>query len=203
MIHRIAFAGASGTGKTTLATPLASALGLELQPSFARQVATEMGFASPYDVDAAGRRGEFQLRVLDCMLGWQLPRISIGFVSDRTVWDAHAYTAEHCEADVVAAHLQKIVRACHAANLRTSAIYTQVVFCPMDSFFVLGDDVARCKDASYHRRFEKLLLRLLEAEEAVGLRLNRSLLRVPAGKRSQWVNDFLSMAGSDASSSHP
>ncbi len=191
MPHRIAFAGASGTGKTTIAKQVAAFLGLQLQPSFARQVAAEMQVASPYDVDALGRRDEFQLRVLNATLGWQLSRLSQGFVADRTVWDAHAYTCEHSSASTASAHLMHMVRACNAAEVPTPQLYTRVVFCPIDSFFVLGDDPARSKDPAYHHRFEKLLLQFLEAEEQGGLKLDRSLLRFPAGKRARWLDEFV------------
>ncbi len=190
-VHRIAFAGASGTGKTTLAKHAASALGLELQPSFARQVASEMGVASPYDVDALGRRGEFQRRVLDASLGWQLPRLNIGFVSDRSVWDNHAYNCEHTSVDEASALLMVLVRACNAAGIQTQQLYTRVVICPMDSFFVLGDDPARKQDEAYHRRFEKLLVQFLDAEENLGLPVDRSLLRFPAGQRARWLGEFV------------
>jgi len=50
---KIAFAGASGTGKTTLAKYLSEKLDLPFNPVGARSVAKKMGFDNPYDVDRA------------------------------------------------------------------------------------------------------------------------------------------------------
>ena len=50
---RLAFCGASGTGKSTLATRLAQELGLDLNPVGSRSTARAMGFDNPYDVDKA------------------------------------------------------------------------------------------------------------------------------------------------------
>lgn len=50
---RLAFCGASGTGKTTLARMWSRLTGDELNPVGSRSVAAEMGFRSPYDVDRA------------------------------------------------------------------------------------------------------------------------------------------------------
>lgn len=58
---KIAFAGASGTGKTTLARWVSDTYGLPLNPVGSRSVAKEMGFVGPdgegrpYDVDKANR----------------------------------------------------------------------------------------------------------------------------------------------------
>lgn len=48
---RIAFAGASGTGKTELAKYVAKTFDLPFKPSVSRKVTVDMGFLSPYDAD--------------------------------------------------------------------------------------------------------------------------------------------------------
>ena len=63
-VVRIAMAGASGTGKTTLMNFLAKEYGLPVNPVGSRSVSAAMGFASPYDVDKAGKRSEFQRRLV-------------------------------------------------------------------------------------------------------------------------------------------
>ena len=90
---RIAFAGASGTGKSTLANFLAKEYGLPVNPVGSRSVSAAMGFASPYDVDRAGKRSEFQQRLLDEKLAWE--RDHEAFVTDRTTLDNLAYTTLH------------------------------------------------------------------------------------------------------------
>lgn len=86
---RIAFAGASGTGKTTLAEYVAKSRGLTTCPVGARSVAKAMGFDNPYDVDRAGRRSEFQRRVFEEKRAWEAEHED--FVTDRTVFDCLAY----------------------------------------------------------------------------------------------------------------
>lgn len=184
MSVRIAFSGASGTGKTTLAKKVAAALGLELQPSFAREVATDMGVASPYDVDALGRREEFQTKVMERLLAWQVGRHARGYVTDRTVWDAHTYTVAHAPR-IVTQSLVMITRACNGLGIEEGKLYTRVVFCPMASFFKLGDDAARKSDHDYHTAYERLLLSFLET--ACGDTLDRSIIRYRVDQRDEWV----------------
>ncbi len=183
MPHRIAFAGASGTGKTSLARPLAEALGLPLQPSFSRLVAAEMGFASPYDVDALGQRDEFQRRVLDRLLAWQVGHHATGYVADRTVWDALVYTLLHASEETSLEASHTIVRAME--GLGTRSFYTRVILCPIDSLFELGADPARAPGVTYHRLFERELLSILNVYERPILDL--SLIRCTPDARPSWL----------------
>ncbi len=182
MPHRIAFAGASGTGKTSLARPLAEALGLPLQPSFSRLVAAEMGLASPYDVDALGQRDEFQRRVLGRTIVWQVGHHATGYVTDRTVWDALAYTFLHATSRAFIQGTGAVMRALQ--GLGSSSFYTRVILCPIDSFFRLDDDPARVQDESYHRRYESFLQASLKANEP-GFDL--SLIRCTPDARPAWL----------------
>jgi predicted ATPase len=141
---RIAFTGASGTGKTTLAKYIAEKHGLEVNPVGSRSVAQAMGFASPYDVDAAGKRKEFQRELLASKLIWETERES--FVTDRTPLDNLAYTVMH-GVDVIDDQML-------AAAIAGLHRYTHVVFCPIDSHCHTGDDAARVHDLTYHRIFE-------------------------------------------------
>ncbi len=157
---RVAFAGPSGTGKTTLAKYIAERCSIPLNPVGARSVAAAMGFASPYDVDKAGKRAEFQRRLIDEKIAWETGRAS--FVTDRTPLDNIAYTAMHDVKAVSALLLSDAVRATRR--------YTHVIRCTMDGFFAPGDDPARITDPTYHKLYEALISGLLD-EYVSGARL--------------------------------
>jgi hypothetical protein len=148
---RVAFAGASGTGKTTLATWVAEAFNVPMNPTGARSVAAAMGFASPYDVDRAGRRAEFQRRLLTDKMAWE--ESNEQFVTDRTTLDNLTYTLLHDVASIDGKALDDV-----RVGL---ARYSHVFFCPMDCHFKPGDDAARVKRREYHEVFEQVLYGLL------------------------------------------
>src|SRR5579884_1906638 len=104
---RIAFCGASGTGKTTLAEHVAKKYGLEMNPVGSRSVAKDMGFESPYDADKAGRRAEFQRRLVDSKREWEATHDS--FVTDRTTFDNLTYMALHDVYSATMGYLQNAV----------------------------------------------------------------------------------------------
>lgn len=144
---RLAFSGASGTGKTTLTNILARALDLPVCPVGSRTVAAAMGFSSPYDVDKAGVRAEFQQRLLTEKAEWEAAHDS--FITDRTHLDNLAYCTLHSVYDVNEKYVDKVLaRTCR---------YTDIVFTRMDDFQIVGDDPARVADKSYHRMYEHLL----------------------------------------------
>jgi predicted ATPase len=157
---RIAFAGASGTGKSTLAMAVAEALKLPICPVGSREVSKSMGFESPYDVDKAGKRGEFQQALLHAKVEWEI-RHDTGFVTDRTHFDNLAYTTMHSpELANDLAFLHDVNAAMH--------MYTHVVFCPISAFHDVGDDPARVADDAYHREYERVLWALFEETGGTG-----------------------------------
>lgn len=148
MKHRIAFCGSAGTGKTTLAKLVETRLKIPMNPKGSREAAAAMGFASPYDVDAAGRRGDFQRLLLEMKYGWE--HLHDEFVTDRTYVDNMVYTLLHDIDSVDPAFMDGVWR----GNER----FTHIFFCPMGAFFELANDPQRKHDIEYHRRFEMLLL---------------------------------------------
>jgi predicted ATPase len=143
---RIAIAGASGTGKTTLAQAIAERYSLPINPVGARSVAKSMGFDNPYEVDQAGRRVEFQRRLFEEKRRWELEHEA--FVTDRTYLDNLTYCALH-----MAEHLEdKAVEEFTAAMSR----YDIAFFLPRSAFQSLDDGI-RKTSAAYHEIYEHLL----------------------------------------------
>lgn len=145
--YRIAFCGASGTGKTTAARWLAEQMKLPMNPVGSRSVAKEMGFASPYDVDEANRRKEFQHNLQARKIAWELEHDA--FITDRTVLDDLAYTVMHDVKAVDEAYLARAIE--HMKR------YTHVVMCPVDVFCNTGTDAHRVHDLAYHRIFDAVV----------------------------------------------
>jgi nicotinamide riboside kinase len=148
---RIAFCGPSGTGKTTLAQHVADLIHVPLNPIGSRSVSQAMGFASPYDVDKAGKRAEFQRRLIEEKARWEHEHES--FVTDRTPLDNITYTIMHDVGAIDAALLSRAVSATRR--------YTLIIRCTMETFFAPGDDPARVLDPTYHVLFETVLEGLL------------------------------------------
>ncbi len=145
--QRIGFAGASGTGKSTLATYLAETLALPQCPIGSRSVAAEMGFKSPYEVDALGLRKRFQ-EILRAKKGnWEIEHDA--FVTDRTMLDNYVYAILHSGIDLGWSPFQGMQR------------YDVVFYCGIDAFQDLGDDSARMHNDTYHRVYDACLHGLL------------------------------------------
>lgn len=147
---RLAFCGASGTGKSTLATAMAERLGYLICPVGSRSVSAAMGFENPYDVDAAGVRVDFQKRLLSDKRSWE--RTHDEFVTDRTHLDNFAYTMEHAPSLALDYDFRSQV------DFATKR-YTHIVFCPMSAVFRTDGDPHRIDERLYHERFEDRLRR--------------------------------------------
>lgn len=145
---KIAFTGASGTGKTTAAKIISKELNLEINPVGSRTVSAAMGFKSPYDVDAFGKRAEFQKKLLEDKMSWETERDS--FLTDRTHLDNLVYSVMHnCVQTVNVDFINSAIA--------YSKLYTHIVFFPLDSFINVAEDSCRLNNIEYQKTYEFLL----------------------------------------------
>lgn len=210
MTLRIAFCGSSGTGKTTLARAVSKKFNLPQCPIGSREVAKQMGFASPYDVDAAGQRAEFQERLVLSKTEWEAANEN--FVTDRTTIDNMIYSMLHGAVERGGAEL--LAEALDISSdspprdytlryvrraLQGFRRYTHIFFCPMICFFNPGSDPARVSDPDYHRLFEELLVQNLRAFAAEATRPQIWIAGIgvygDAEKRQQEVYRLIGLTG--------
>lgn len=147
---RIAIAGASGTGKTTLARAISEKYNIPMNPIGARDVALQMGFDNPYDVDAAGKRVEFQKRLFEAKRDWELAHDS--FVTDRSYLDNLTYCGLHMAQDLEDDAVEVYARAMRRYNL-TVRVWKEDL--------QKLDDGIRKTSVAYHDLYERLLTGLL------------------------------------------
>lgn len=152
---KIAFAGASGTGKTTLMKQfVAEAADFGVEPIIcdvgSREVVRDLGLENPYDVDLVGKRSQFQKLLFQKKKEWEDRYKSEWFITDRTHLDNLTYSIMH---DCVNTVDYQFMRDC----IEQSKVYDVIVFCEIDRFFHLGTDPMRVKSESYHRVYEQIL----------------------------------------------
>jgi predicted ATPase len=163
---KIAFFGASGTGKTTLAKEVSARLGIPLNPVGSRSTAEAMGYQTPYEVHAAGRSEEFQIQLSKSKQRWESNRES--FVTDRTGADEWAYASEHSPQLTNKVSYEKDfkiwVGTLDYGNrlVNITSRYDLIFFTPIDVFHDVGEDPARLKDLDYHRRSESRMLGFMD-----------------------------------------
>jgi hypothetical protein len=178
---RIAFCGASGTGKTTLATWLVETLGIPFNPVGSRSVSKAMGFDSPYDVDKAGRRAEFQRRLVTEKRTWENEHTS--FVTDRTTLDNLAYTVFHDIATIDAALLDQVVGGMYR--------YTHVIYCPVGVFCNPAGDPNRVHDMTYHKLYDTMIEALVQRHLPMSSVKFGRCAEAGQNSRRVWLEDFL------------
>lgn len=147
---RIAIAGASGTGKTTLARAISEKYNIPINPVGARSVALEMGFDNPYDVDQAGKRVEFQRRLFEAKRAWEAANDR--FVTDRTTLDNLTYCALHMPGELEDGQIEE-----YSLAMRR---YDLVLTLRLEVFQDLNDGV-RQTNIEYHRMYQLVLDALL------------------------------------------
>ncbi|CAB4203451.1 Fer4_NifH domain containing protein [uncultured Caudovirales phage] len=212
MNRRIAFAGASGTGKSTLAVALSQHLQLPVNPVGSRSVAASLGFLNPYDVDRASLESYERLSpdyplgsvVELAMENWRLDP------SCRTVrslfqaklqtakidWENAArppgYVSDRTTMDDMAyalLHCPSVVDRAFIKRAREHLReYTHVIFCPLDSFYAHAGDPARVSDIEYHYRYEAILRGLLADERRLNI-----MPHSDRDDRITWVKHIMEM----------
>lgn len=150
---RLAFAGASGTGKTTTAQLISKKFNMPINPVGSRYITDEMQLRSPYDVDAFGLRQEFQTRLFNNKLEWE--RINNQFVTDRTHLDNLIYSIMH---DCVKTVDKNFIN----ATINATKKYTHIVFFPLELFINTDHDPARRSNIEYQKTYETLLKTFLD-----------------------------------------
>lgn len=152
---KIAFAGASGTGKTALANMVAKKLGIPLCPIGAREVSKRLGFATPYEADKVpGGRMAFQRELVRAKDEWEASQGS--FVTDRTHYDNLVYSFLHEPTKLDEQFLKDIEK---AHSKYTHVIYVDAI--APNAFIQLEGDPNRVQSLSYHRFYSMLLEGLL------------------------------------------
>lgn len=154
---RIAFMGASGTGKSMLAKWICDRYGIPFNNVGSRAVAEQLGFESPYDVDIAGKRPEFQHTLQTAKIMFEKEHGC--FVTDRTTFDELAYSYMH---DFHNNQLGKTVTESYLnAAVEHMHRYDIVFFCPIYAFQNLDGDPKRKSHKRYHEMHEVLIRGLL------------------------------------------
>ena len=186
---RIAFSGAAGTGKSHLAAIVQKALGIPLCPIGSRTVCKEMGFEHAYDIDAAGKRMEFQRRLCAAKAEWERQHES--FVTDRSHLDNLAYTTLHA-VDSVDEEFVGMIR-------RANSVYTHVIHVDArapDAFMDLNDP-ARHQNRVYHRHYAMLLAQLWTYYSTFEQLIHFHWLTTPVlAEREEQVRAFLRVRAS-------
>lgn len=163
---RIAFTGASGTGKTTLARAIAKHYDLPLEQwptpeggfeSTTRKVARDMfGRPEPYLADDFRMRAEFQRRLLDTKLLWEKEHAATGYVTDRTHYDNWAYGIMH-DIDGSATDNDFVAKVRFGMDR-----YNRVYYCPTWRIPMSKGDSARRANANYHHVTDRIIYGLLD-----------------------------------------
>lgn len=153
---RIGLAGASCTGKTTLASTLASVFGLEVIEETARLVFPEFGISSPRELTTSAEQVRFQRRVLEVKAAAEARVVRC--VADRTFVDAAAYWLYHSCRIAEDGEALEYLAQCR----RLMDNYSQVFFLPYDRLGgTLVDDGVRTGKRSYNYAMHLLIEGLL------------------------------------------
>jgi len=151
---------------------------IPFNPVGSRSVSRDMGFSNPYDVDKAGRRAEFERRLINEKFVWEMNNED--FVTDRTTFDNLAYTMLH---DVSAITDDIIDRAILGMKR-----YTHVLYCPSETYLRRADDPHRMDSSAYHKVYDAALHGLITKYSRPNL---LTLVTPNLGERKKWIEKFL------------
>lgn len=185
---RIAFCGASGTGKTTLARVIGQELGLSMNPHGSRSTAKKMGFSNPYDVDRASlkwyqallKEGHTpELAAIEAIDDYnshggetcrslfqrELQRTKIDWEREQTRED-RGFIVDRTTIDdfcYASMHSPDALDTSFLNNAKNHmAVYDMVFYTPVSSFINIDGDGARVGEIAYHRAFDMFVYGVLD-----------------------------------------
>jgi hypothetical protein len=147
-------------------------------------VAFCMGFDSPYEVDAAGKRSEFQEQLLERKITAEI--CSDFFITDRSVADVLTYYALHESRKMSSGTIQKARDA--------FGRYTHIFLLPMIAHFEPGTDPCRLGATyrGYHETFEQLCFSWI-FDFASNHRFSAQVIELNAAPLAERVNDVIAI----------
>lgn len=169
---RVAFTGASGTGKTTLAKYVSEKYGIPYNPEGSRSAAERLGLKSPYDADFtceqcgmpenthtnvrhifSSLRPILQLSMFRGKRDWESDHEE--FVTDRHFLDQYVYASIHMNNE---SNLINSLEAKYKENW-----YSHVFYTPISSFFYMeGEGIeARKLDRTYQEHFDTQIAKFI------------------------------------------
>lgn len=155
---RIAFTGASGTGKTSVANQLVSKKPQAL-PSLTVIGVDSRALLDTLSLRRAENINDDQYRVFQTMYFSQKILVEAGetsFLTERSFADGFAYWKLHCERSASQSENTMIHRICREQSLK----YDHHFLFPT-GFIPVEDDGYRHRDPEYHERFQALLQAIL------------------------------------------
>jgi GTPase SAR1 family protein len=145
--HRIVLTGASGVGKTTLASSLATEIKLPLIPELARQICEERGFKRIGEIPD---QEAFKRDVLDTQIKLEasLPQ----FVADRGTIDSWVLWERWNICQAMTYDSEAFYARCREQAQKS---YTHVIYIP--PLFTPPEDDFRWTDADYLKQIDRLI----------------------------------------------
>lgn len=181
---KIAISGSHGVGKTTLAKKLAEELGMPLISGVAREEAKRMGFVTTKGIKKMKLldRSIYQLRVFFRQIQEEEKHYK-GFISDRSVFDAVAYSMYY-NVD------HKVISMLLHDALSHSERYDLILLCPPPQSSPPADDGFRLTDKASQDKVAQLLYDLLRKAKCPVYELGLN--------RDEWFNRAMDIIVSHA-----
>ena len=178
---RIAFTGASGTGKTSVARCFVQSdanrsLGYSVVGVDSRLLLSSLGLASVHDMPSSVYR-VFQTMYLSQKL--LVEEAAYRYLTERSFADCLAYWRVHC-AETAAPSENELIESICKANISR---YDMHFFFPTDTILLVEDGFRNTRE-EYHREFERVLMDILDD-------CNIEAVRMPHASVTERVDFFI------------
>jgi hypothetical protein len=143
--RRIVLTGASGVGKTSLASVLAERIGLPLVPEIARVLCAERGYANPAEIPD---QEKFRQDVLQKQIDAET--LTGSFIGDRSTIDCWVMWQRWNMCTAMTYDSEAYYDTCRAQ----AEAYTQIIYIP--PLFTPVDDAFRWTEPDYIKQLDRL-----------------------------------------------